>query len=223
MQNLSTMIWGMARLAEHPGPGLIRKYLQKLNELLDTANFTADDRDQGIPNTLWALAVLDELHPDFVERVGCLHLLWHPASSSLVSSAMDELPLRLASIFEPSAVRVYVAGECASISSWPGHGIGQSDFTVIVSMAHAVSSVAWAVISLRDAAQAYEKLPATLQEKSHNQVFQAHLYLEASLPAGQAPRLPRPLLHACQEVAASTCLNATALAAVLSTHIAMLS
>ena len=69
------MIWGMARLAEHPGPVLIRKYLQKLNELLDTANFTADDRDQGIPNTLWALAVLDELHPDFVERVGSLHLL----------------------------------------------------------------------------------------------------------------------------------------------------
>ena len=75
LQNLSTMIWGMARLAEHPGPGLIQKYLQKLNELLDTANFTADDRDQGIPNTLWALAVLDELHPDFVERVGCLHPL----------------------------------------------------------------------------------------------------------------------------------------------------
>ena len=84
-------------------------------------------------------------------------------------------------------------------------------------MAHAVSSVAWAVISVRDAAQAYEKLPATLQEKSHNQVFQAHLYLEASLPAGQAPRLPRPLLHACQEVAASACLNAIAIVVVLST------
>ena len=88
-------------------------------------------------------------------------------------------------------------------------------------MAHAVSSVAWAVISVRDAAQAYEKLPATLQEKSHNQVFQAHLYLEASLPAGQAPRLPRPLLHACQEVAASTCLNAIAIVVVLSTDNAL--
>ena len=88
-------------------------------------------------------------------------------------------------------------------------------------MAHAVSSIAWAFISVRGAAQAYEKLPATLQEKSHNQVFQAHLYLEASLPAGQAPRLPRPLLHACQEVAASKCLDITALAAVLSTQGAM--
>ena len=87
LQNLSTMIWGMARLGEHPGPGLIHKYLQKLNELLDTANFTADDRDQGIPNTLWALAVLDELHPDFVERVGCQHYLLHPPFQSPVSSA----------------------------------------------------------------------------------------------------------------------------------------
>ena len=86
------MIWGMARLAEHPGPGLIRKYLQKLHELLDTVAFTADDRDQGIPNTLWALAVLDELHPDFVERVGCLPLLPHPPPPlSPASSAMTGL------------------------------------------------------------------------------------------------------------------------------------
>ena len=82
------MIWGMARLAEHPGPGLIQKYLQKLHALLDTVNFTADDRDQGIPNTLWALAVLDELHPDFVERVGCLHLPQHPPSLSPVGFAI---------------------------------------------------------------------------------------------------------------------------------------
>ena len=70
LQNLCNLIWGMARLAEHPGPELMRRFLQKTEELLELSGFeNEEDVGQGIANTLWALAVLDELRPDFVERV----------------------------------------------------------------------------------------------------------------------------------------------------------
>ena len=69
-QNLCNLIWGMARLAEHPGPELMRKFLQKSEELLDSANQEdEEEKGQGVANTLWALAVLDELRPEFVEQV----------------------------------------------------------------------------------------------------------------------------------------------------------
>ena len=87
LQNLCNMIWGMARLAEHPGPLLMGKYLQKMDDLLDINVYTDDDRDQGIANTLWALTVLDELRPDFVERVRTSHLArieWEVSHRSMV-------------------------------------------------------------------------------------------------------------------------------------------
>ena len=60
----------MARLAEHPGPELMRKFLQKSEELLDSAEpEDEEEKGQGVANTLWALAVLDELRPEFVEQV----------------------------------------------------------------------------------------------------------------------------------------------------------
>ena len=71
MQNLCNLIWGMARLAEHPGPELMGKFLQKSEELLEARSDPEDEEEkgQGVANTLWALAVLDELRPDFVEQV----------------------------------------------------------------------------------------------------------------------------------------------------------
>ena len=70
LQNLCNLIWGMARLAEHPGPELMRKFLQKSEELLDSTDHEGEEeRGQGVANTLWALAVLDELRPEFVEQV----------------------------------------------------------------------------------------------------------------------------------------------------------
>ena len=75
LQNLCNLIWGMARLAEHPGPELMRRFLQKTEELLELSGFeNEEDVGQGIANTLWALAVLDELRPDFVERVSAMVL-----------------------------------------------------------------------------------------------------------------------------------------------------
>ena len=68
MQNLSNMIWGMARLAEHPGPEVMAKCLQKLEEVLESGK-RQEERDQTISNILWALTALDELQPDFVNRV----------------------------------------------------------------------------------------------------------------------------------------------------------
>ncbi len=69
-QNLCNLIWGMARLAEHPGPELMRKFLQKSEELLEATDPEGEEeKGQGIANTLWALAVLDELRPEFVEQV----------------------------------------------------------------------------------------------------------------------------------------------------------
>ena len=55
----------------------------------------------------------------------------------------------------------------------------------------------------RCGAQAYEKLaPERLSLSSHTQLFQTHLYLEAALPPGKAPRLPLPLHNACRDVSA---------------------
>lgn len=68
MQNLCNMIWGMARLAEHPGQEVMAKFLQKLEELLESGQ-RQEERDQTIANTLWALTALDELQPEFVNRV----------------------------------------------------------------------------------------------------------------------------------------------------------
>ena len=91
-QNLCNLIWGMARLAEHPGPELMRRLLQKTEELLEASGHEdEDDVGQGIANTLWALAVLDELRPDFVERVSAAasahahaHLLVNSDHAALV-------------------------------------------------------------------------------------------------------------------------------------------
>ncbi len=68
MQNLCNMIWGMARLAEHPGPEVMARCLQKIEEVLESGQ-RQDERDQTIANTLWALTALDELQPEFVNRV----------------------------------------------------------------------------------------------------------------------------------------------------------
>ena len=69
VQKLCNMIWGMARLGEHPGPVMMAKFLQKVDELWNADTPSHDDRGQGISNTLWSLTVLDELRPGFVERV----------------------------------------------------------------------------------------------------------------------------------------------------------
>ena len=54
-------------------------------------------------------------------------------------------------------------------------------------------------------AQAYDKLADKLSPRSHTQLFQTHLYLEAALPPGKAPRLPLRLHNICRDV--STCLS----------------
>ncbi len=51
-------------------------------------------------------------------------------------------------------------------------------------------------------AQAYEKLADKLSPRSHTQLFQTHLYLEAALPPGKAPRLPLRLHNICRDVSA---------------------
>ncbi len=67
----------MARLAEHPGPELMRKFLQKSEELLDSTDHEGEEeKGQGVANTLWALAVLDELRPEFVEQASSMSTSW---------------------------------------------------------------------------------------------------------------------------------------------------
>lgn len=76
----------MARLAEHPGPELMRKFLQKSEELLDSPDHEGEEeKGQGVANTLWALAVLDELRPEFVEQVS------RATTSSMPSVSCEDL------------------------------------------------------------------------------------------------------------------------------------
>ena len=51
-----------------------------------------------------------------------------------------------------------------------------------------------------NAVQAYEMLSEKLSSASMCQLFQTHMYLEAALPAGKAPRLPLALLNRCRDV-----------------------
>ncbi len=66
---LSNMLWGMARLAEHPGEDLMRAYRDSQKKILFEEARTVVDTEQAVSNVLWALAVLDELDPAFAEKV----------------------------------------------------------------------------------------------------------------------------------------------------------
>lgn len=67
------MIWGMARLAEHPGDTLMAVYRQRQDKILYDAKRSKIDTEQALTNTLWAMAVLDELDADVAAEVGFLH------------------------------------------------------------------------------------------------------------------------------------------------------
>jgi hypothetical protein len=67
------MIWGMARLAEHPGDTLMAVYRQRQDRILYDAKRSKIDTEQALTNTLWAMAVLDELDADVAAEVGFLH------------------------------------------------------------------------------------------------------------------------------------------------------
>ena len=49
--------------------------------------------------------------------------------------------------------------------------------------------------------QAYKQLPEKFSSAlSKCQLYQSHMYLEAAMPPGKAPRMPHGLLEDCREV-----------------------
>ena len=66
-----------------------------------------------------------------------------------------------------------------------------------------MTRVCWAM-------QAYKQLPEKLSsELSKCQLYQCHVYLEAAMPPGKAPRMPHRLLEDCQKVTMRASLQST--------------
>ncbi len=85
-QNLCNMIWGMARLAEHPGEELMAVYRQRQDRILYDPRRSKADTEQALTNVLWAMAVLDELDADMATEVGrasCRTLFFTPLIAHL--------------------------------------------------------------------------------------------------------------------------------------------
>ncbi|CAL8468164.1 g7703 [Coccomyxa elongata] len=78
-QNLCNLMWGLARLAEHPGEVLMAVYRQQRDKILYDATRSKSEMEQALTNTLWAMAVLDELDADVAAEV---YRLIDPASSN---------------------------------------------------------------------------------------------------------------------------------------------
>lgn len=83
-QNLCNMIWGMARLAEHPGETLMAFYRQCQDRMLHDRLRSKADTEQALTNTLWAMAVLDELEPNVAAEVSSLLVLMSPLMSAFL-------------------------------------------------------------------------------------------------------------------------------------------
>ena len=62
-------MWGLARLAEHPGEPLMAVYRQQRDKILYDATRSKSEMEQALTNTLWAMAVLDELDTDVAAEV----------------------------------------------------------------------------------------------------------------------------------------------------------
>ncbi|BDA42152.1 probable RAP domain-containing protein, chloroplastic at C-terminar half [Coccomyxa sp. Obi] len=78
-QNLCNLMWGLARLAEHPGEPLMAVYRQRQDRILYDSKRSKSETEQALTNTLWAMAVLDELDADVAAEV---YRLIDPASSN---------------------------------------------------------------------------------------------------------------------------------------------
>ena len=104
MQMLSNMLWGMARLSEHPGDQVMQVYRRDQEKILFEKARDKADTEQAVSNVLWALAVLDETDPVFAEKVCSTtllsppllglkrlsspsHIMWHMPDFSLMCTA----------------------------------------------------------------------------------------------------------------------------------------
>ncbi len=65
-------MWGLARLGEHPGEPLMALYRQRRHKIMYDEKRSKSDTEQALTNTLWAMAVLDELNADVAAEVSHL-------------------------------------------------------------------------------------------------------------------------------------------------------
>ena len=62
-QNIGNLVWGMARLGEHPGAQFIRVLRERRDDILFDNGRKGVENVQAMTNVLWALCVFDELDP----------------------------------------------------------------------------------------------------------------------------------------------------------------
>ena len=71
---MGNLLWGLARLAEHPGDEFIRAVKEKCAGIMYKNGRDDNENEQAMTNVLWALCVFDELDPGLAAEVRA-----HPA------------------------------------------------------------------------------------------------------------------------------------------------
>jgi hypothetical protein len=70
LQVLANVLWGLARLAEHPGEEIMQMCLVSQQRFAAEDFKNVSELEQTVSNVLWAMAVLGEMQPAFAEKVG---------------------------------------------------------------------------------------------------------------------------------------------------------
>ena len=78
VQSVGNLLWGLARLAEHPGDEFIRILKEKRAGILYDNGRDNIENEQAMTNVLWSLCVFDELDPGLAAEV-------HPLPALLTS------------------------------------------------------------------------------------------------------------------------------------------
>ena len=69
VQSVGNLLWGLARLAEHPGDAFIRLLKEKRAGILYDNGRDDNENEQAMTNVLWSLCVFDELDPELAAEV----------------------------------------------------------------------------------------------------------------------------------------------------------